>query len=83
VSTPRRNWEVGKKAQRMCTEKVRHPDDYVARIIAQELLAAGLTATTRLFTYRCALCRGWHLTKLSQPRASSVVASDLFYERRG
>ena len=48
--------------QRSCTDKVRYPTEIMAIMKAKVLLSRRAKAS-RLWTYACEHCAGWHLTK--------------------
>lgn len=64
-----------KPAVRTCVNKRRYTDEPQAR-------AAGLAAiennrnASRLFVYRCPVCRGWHLTRAAQAGQASISEDD-------
>lgn len=51
--------------ERMCRRKVRWADEFAAVGFALGALER-YTGVRFLWTYRCPLCKGWHLTKRRQ-----------------
>lgn len=52
--------------QRMCESKQRWPDSLSAAAGALCALEARPDEVQKLWTYRCPICRGWHLTRNKQ-----------------
>lgn len=58
------------QVERSCTSKNRYPDMYTA-------IAMGITQSEisgfKIYTYRCRLCKGYHLTKSKHSRNGNPV----------
>ncbi len=53
----------GEIVKRSCTDKQRYPTEGVAIMRARAFLYRNSVGRTRLWTYPCTHCSGWHLTK--------------------
>lgn len=61
-----------------CVGKSRYPFEARAREVGQQQLQAGSARADRLFTYPCAACRGWHLTR--RPNADGAITATALRE---
>lgn len=52
---------------RMCTSKRRYSDEATARAGGMISLETLDTGYSKLWPYRCEICRGWHLSKKMRP----------------
>jgi hypothetical protein len=63
MTAPRKiNGRTREAAERMCLSKVRWSDELAARAGAMQALEAR-PDVRRLYTYKCLICSGWHLTR--------------------
>ncbi len=83
MTAPNRNHgKTQTQWERMCLNKTRYTDEYTARAGAFHLFTFDETRKLRsgpvpqkLWVYKCANCRGWHMTK-SQVRGSVPVTAE-------
>lgn len=60
------NGKTEQQRMKMCEGKHRWPDELSATAGALRALERPYDTPTRLWTYHCPLCNGWHLTKHPQ-----------------
>lgn len=64
MTQPRRiNGYTEAERIRMCTSKRRYSDELAARAGGMISLEIQDTGYSKLWPYKCAICRGWHLSK--------------------
>ena len=56
-----------------CWNKVRYPDEFVARAVGQEIQ---LKREVKLYIYPCNECRGFHLTRKTQSERTRWASVD-------
>lgn len=56
--------EIDDRVRASCEKKHRYADDMTARIGAMYAIETHKN-TDRLYTYKCPVCYGWHLTKIN------------------
>jgi hypothetical protein len=65
--------------ERMCRNKIRWADEFAA--VGFALGALERYPTTRLlWTYRCPVCKGWHLTKRRQHKREPISLHRRIYD---
>lgn len=67
----RENGRTLEEIERMCRGKHRWSDELAARAGALQSLERR-PKTARLFTYKCPVCQGFHLTRCKQPGQQPV-----------
>lgn len=70
------NGRTQEEIDRMCQDKRRWSDELSARAGAMIALER-YPDTVRLYTYRCPVCSGYHLTRVKQRGQTPVTALDL------
>ena len=64
MSRPKRNFGMtDAERQKMCERKDRYSDEHAAAAGAMRSLENHNSGYSKLWTYKCPVCRGWHCTK--------------------
>jgi hypothetical protein len=61
---------------RMCTSKRRYSDEATARAGGMISLEQQDTGYSKLWPYRCDICRGWHLSKKMRPGVVPITEKE-------
>lgn len=65
-----------RKKTKACLDKLRLPDEAVARASAMRLMQTGRFTGAKAWVYPCANCRGWHITsKYARDNAPGAVTA--------
>jgi uncharacterized protein YbdZ (MbtH family) len=58
---------------KMCASKRRYSDELAARAGGMISLEKQDTGYSKLWPYRCDVCRGWHLSKKKRPDVAPIT----------